>query len=601
MQLSYTFAIAWLAISATARVVWIPETFDPSERSIVHASSTKRTDDESQSSWIPEQFDPNDKTTIIASSITLRSDDDEQSSWIPEQFDPSDKDTIVASSITIRADESLQSSCGPAFPSDFTCPPSTQCLALNSSSSVKSVICCPAGQDCRFVQAVSCNRELQNATLYQSSSLHSEPTVQLETCASDCCPMGYSCQNGQCAAPSAPIPATSVTVTVPSSTTTSASSSSTTSSSTPPTSTSSASSTPTIPAGLTSGSDPTASHSSFSGSSFAAGFFPGIVLGALLTCLVFWLLARRSRSRDSYIDGKQSPHDTLTDLHTLSRRPTLHGRSISEPITHPDADHRTEFLRNTPPRLPEMGYSVAVHATQPQTPARTPKAVKALFSRSPFLNQQTPASPADTQPPLPAHLKRGTLSFSVSPVRALKKQKSMHSLRRQMTDTSRSGNWRTRPEASRSGSQETIQVLMPSHEQPFTPDQRLQPKTEAPATLDSTVYQPHDSTASWRTTDSAQQQPAQPQYASSSRYPTQTFTPTRVPVGGNDDASLGTPYTPSRYYGSGKVKDVLIGSDGALRVVREPEKRDTTFSAMMERAGFRRSELLVGHGVQTRR
>ncbi|KAK0282868.1 hypothetical protein LTS16_001424 [Friedmanniomyces endolithicus] len=504
--------------------------------------------------------------------------------WMLEQFDPNDKSIATAAGLAARANNDPQTACGPVFPAAFTCPPSTQCLALNSSASVKSVLCCPAGQDCRVVQPVSCNRDLQNATLYQG---------------------------GQCAAASAPVPAAAIVGTPASSV-----ASSTTPGATVPTTTSpSSSSSPTatdaaaLAAGVGSGS-----HSKFSGSSLAIGLITGIFLGAIIAGLLFWILARRARSRVSYANEKQSPRDTLTDLTTISRRPTLHGRSISEPIAHPDADGRTEFLRTTPPRFPDgtgvnMGYSVEVQAsgTAPRTPARTPKAVKALFSRSPFMTQ-TPASPASTQPPLPAHLKRGTLSFAVSPARALKKQKSMHSLRRQMTDTSRSGNWRTRPDGSRSGSQETIQVLMPSNE-PYTPDQRPQPRSEAPATLESTVYQPHDSVTSWRTTDTPQaamSKPTPAQYASSSRYPTETFTLTRLRahnanINGANNASLGTPYTPSRYYanGNGPVKDVLLSSDGGLRVVREPEKRDTTFSAMMERAGFRKSELDLG--TQSRR
>lgn len=215
---------------------------------------------------------------------------------------------------------------------------------------------------------------------------------------------------------------------------------------------------------------------------------------------------------------------------------------------------------------------------------------------------QTPSTPVSTQPPIPAHLKRGTLSFTISPVRALKKQKSMHSLRRQMTDASR-GTRRTRPETSRSGSTETIQVLMPSNE-PYTPDQRPQQRTnEPPATLGSTAYEPqHSSTSTWRTTGSSDshERPAPAQYASSSRYPTETFTPTRLPQGTGNEGGLGTPYTPSKYYGNGKgqITDVLVGTEGGLRVVREPDRRDTTFSAMMERAGLRRSDLIMGTGNQ---
>lgn len=90
------------------------------------------------------------------------------------------------------------------------------------------------------------------------------------------------------------------------------------------------------------------------------------------------------------------------------------------------------------------------------------------------------------------------------------------------------------------------------------------------------------------------------QYASSSRYPTQTFTPTRPPFHRRSEEppqpGLGTPYTPSRYYGDGqgRVTDVLVGDEGGLRVIREPDKRTTTFSEMMERAGLRKSMLLMG-------
>ncbi|KAK4546083.1 hypothetical protein LTR36_002220 [Oleoguttula mirabilis] len=358
--------------------------------------------------------------------------------------------------------------------------------------------------------------------------------------------------------------------------------------------------------GTTSGS-----AAKFSGGSFAAGFVPGIFLGAFLTaCLLLILFRKKRGSSDSYMHEKHhSPHDTLTDLGTLSRRPTMHGRSISEPTADPSAGYRTDFLRGTPPRIPDgtsAGHGYMVEATGPLTPARTPKAVRALWSRSPFMNQ-APSTPPSTQPPLPAHLKRGTLSFTISPVRALKKQKSMHSLRRQMTDASRGSNRRMRPDASRSGSTETIQVLMPSNE-PYTPDQRpFRPIAEdAPATLDSSIYRPHESSSTWRTTDSSNPPPqsAPAQYASSSRYPTQIITPTHVPRrssasrGGAMEGQLGTPYTPSRYYGNGKgrVTDVLVGEEGGLRVLRETQRRDTTFSAMMEKAGLRKSDLLMGSG-----
>ncbi|KAK3113794.1 hypothetical protein LTR53_008572 [Teratosphaeriaceae sp. CCFEE 6253] len=529
--------------------------------------------------------------------------------WIPERFDPNDKATAMAAILTVRAASDAETSCGPAFPDSFTCPPSTQCLALNTSTTLMSVLCCPAGQDCSSIQPVSCDQSLQNATLWQASSLHSEPTVQLDTCASGCCPMGYSCQAGQCTSRSAPVPATSVSA-APDSSTVNPIPSSTIASSTTSTIVSSSTSTPTTAAGIV--TEGSRSHSHFSGRSFTAGFVPGIFLGALLTCIIFCCVSRRSRSEDSYVDEKRRSRggDTLGSLHPLSRRPTLHGRSISEPTMAPDAI-RTDFLRTTPPKVADStginsSYSCEVHAAGPRTPSRTPKIARPLWSRSPFMSH-TPASPLSTQPPLPAHLKRGTTSWTViSPVRALKTKKSMHSLRRQMTDAS-GGDRRNRPNVRRSASAETVQFVMRSND-PYTPDQRAQPHEaqEPPTTLQSSVYEPHDSKGSWQTTDSEQPaavpMPIPPpaaapaQYASSSRYPTEIFTPTKVPLhSGNQGGSLGTPYTPNRYYGNGKVKEVLIGSDG-LRVVKEPEKRDTTFSAFM-RSGERSSAVPKGLNV----
>lgn len=541
-------------------------------------------------------------TTVIALSCLLLPAT-ARVAWMPAEFDPNERPAIAPR-------DTASVSCGASFPDDFTCPQSTSCLPLNTTSSVKAVLCCPAGQDCSVIAPISCEQSAQNATTLPDSELHADPTMPLQTCGSACCPMGYTCQNNQCYAQSASAAAAAAS---------SASSSSTasTTSSAPSSSSSGAAASSTNGASVTAGASSSpvdgsksGSSTKFSGASFAAGFVPGILLGALLAaCLLLCLFRKKHRSSDSYINEKQSPRDTLTDLGTLSRRPTAHGRSISEPTIDPSVGHRTDFLRNTPPRIPPLPLqtSYTVEATGPVTPARTPKAVRALFSRSPFLNQ-TPASPQSTQPPLPGHLKRGTLSFKISPVRALKKQKSMHSLRRQMTEVSRNSSRRLRPDVSQNGSTETIQVLMPSNE-PYTPDQRPTRTTteDAPGTLDSSIYRPHNSDSTWRTSGgsiSPPQAAAPVQYASSSRYPTQTFTPTRPPGrgagsgGGAAEGRLGTPYTPSGYNPNGKtwVTDVLISDDGGLKVVRDAQKRDTTFSGMMERAGLRKSDLQMGSG-----
>lgn len=520
--------------------------------------------------------------------------------WIPAEFDPHDQSGTLFSRDT-------SNSCPDSFPSDFTCADSTVCLALNTTSAVKAVLCCPTSLDCSVIAPISCDQSMQNATISPNSQLHADPTTQLETCGSECCPMGYACKDGSCYAQSAvATPSTSASPSsAPSagsgttgSTTSTAAAATITSLTSPSPSSANAS----APLGVPSKDS---SHH-FSGGSFAAGFVPGILLGAIIAACLLIFFRRKRRSSATYIDNeKQHSRDTLTDLTTLSRRPTMHGRSISEPTADPSTGHRTDFLRSTPPRAaageyryPQAAYTV--EASGPMTPARTPRAVKALFSRSPFMNQ-APATPPTIHPPLPGHLKRGTLSFTISPVRALKKQKSMHSLRRQMTDVSRSSSRHQRPGTDRSGSTETIQVLMPSNE-PYTPDQR----PYRPTVEDEGAYGAHESSSTWPTTSSqnstTRQQPTQQPLPIAERYQTQHITPTRPPgaaaaAAAAGGSALGTPYTPSNYdngNGKGRVTDVLIAREGGLKVVREADRRDTTFSAMMERAGLRRSQLVMG-------
>ena len=158
------------------------------------------------------------------------------------------------------------------------------------------------------------------------------------------------------------------------------------------------------------------------------------------------------------------------------------------------------------------------------------------------------------------------------------------------------------PDISRSESTETIQVLMPSNE-PYTPACERVPES-------ATTW----SSKSTKSIDD-RSVPAQPQplYASSSRYPSDfpvMDTPTRPPMGPfvrqmhpdrsvgsasrNDSAGppkfafLDSPYSPT---GPNYVQALNMGSPVMQTGDR---RRDTTFSAMMERAGLRKSELLVG-------
>lgn len=500
-----------------------------------------------------------------------------------------DSSTIMRRAPAICGGDTSLDQCPGDFPSDFCCPTTSRCLHISTNSStVTAAICCPHDSDCTTIQPIQCSQELQNATLIPRSQLHSDPPQQLETCGSRCCPMSYSCVNKMCVANIAPTPSS-----ISSGTTGAKGGSGSNSRDGDPESS--------ALAGHSSGVVSSSDHS-FNGASFAAGLVPGLAIGAILAALLVLLCVRkRRRSSVTYVDNeKQRSGDDLTDLSPW--RATSHGRSISEPTPTSSAIQRTDFLRSTPPRapgqndLPPDAYDAA--ATGPPTPAHRSPKVKALFSRSPFMGQR-PSTPRRTQPSIPAHLKRGTLSFKISPVRALKKQKSTHSLRRQMTEAARrSGN----------DSTETIQVLMPATE-PYTPNQSSS-TAKQPRTLSTAKYQPPMSASTWNSISSPATQdlrvPAQPHptyldYSSLNRNGSNMLphqTPTRPPptrqmnAAQNEDlAFLGSPYTPTNHGNQKRSR-----GEGGLTADRygADTRRETTFSTLMERAGLRKSDLLAG-------
>lgn len=530
--------------------------------------------------WIPEE---------------LRGD---ASFWVPEDFTPFAK----RQESTCGGIADLNP-CGNDFPSDFCCPSNTQCLLLNTTSTITAALCCPAGQDCAAIGPVDCDKGLQNATTNAKSQLHSDPTADLLTCGSGgkCCPMGYQCQGSVCLAQSKADAAAS-------SSSTPASSSILPTTTSPPlsTTTSSSDGTTITPVPLGSAVDSSDSDS-FSGKSFAAGFVPGIVLGALIAAgLVLWCLRRRDRKSRSYIDEKHysTGRDTLTDLgpeSDVDRRPTFHGRSISEPRADMNLGHRTDFYHSSPPRDEESGtygglHGYTVHVQSPAKAYTTPAGQdsaprsKGWLSRSPFVNQVQ--IPVPTQSPVPNHLKRGTLSFKISPVRALRKQRSMHSLRRQMTNAttrSNSAGRQQRPDHSRTESTETIRVLMD------TPDTTIRHPPPNNQNLPSTTYQPPlPSANTWFTTTSG--------CSSTSTSPIDD-TPTRPGRNSNVanvGATLQSPYTPSNYPTADQHDKERKRLTGLLLPEMMAGDRDsawrntamTTFSSMMEKAGWRRSALL---------
>jgi hypothetical protein len=257
----------------------------------------------------------------------------------------------------------------------------------------------------------------------------------------------------------------------------------------------------------------------------------------------------------------------------------------------------TDFLNSTTPSHREGDQTGSSNGYTSTTEADSPPQRKHWLSHSPFVNQAR--SPIPTQSPIPSHLKRGTLSFQVSPVRALKKQRSMHSLRRQMTSaTSRSGSSR-RNGTSRTDSTETIKVLMatPEHTQ-HGPTPKTQSRPTPP---------PLPTVASWQTTkESTNNTPidAEPTMQFPNSHNDQTPTrPGRNSGVPHIGATLNSQYTPSNYP---STNHLTVKDDSRMKLDSlwppPPHGRDsawrhtaqTTFSGMMEKAGLRKSQLLMG-------
>jgi hypothetical protein len=324
--------------------------------------------------------------------------------------------------------------CGNDFPSEFCCPKDTACKRLNSNEAV-SVICCPDGADCAFIQPITCDIEQFDAKLHPDNQIHLSTTtgIELPKCGEKCCPVGYSCNGKMCKAD----PDTSAT---PSST----------SSSTPsPTSTPSASqTTEALPVTAES------TQRGFDGKSFVAGFFPGIVIGALGTIGLIWVIKKRreSQERNRY-SGDFGDHVA---------------RTISDPIYDPVYAARTDFIRRgstSAQPSPKSTTPMVQKSSTAQTSARggmTPK-LKSLWERTPKLGfggfSELPATPApavragNNRDPYKTPTRTPTRSTSISRSASISRSSSLAVQPvKQMKPQ--------RPLAGRSGSTETIDVLM---------------------------------------------------------------------------------------------------------------------------------------------
>jgi hypothetical protein len=310
--------------------------------------------------------------------------------------------------------------CGSGFPSDFCCPTGSKCSSLNSAG-VQSVICCPEGSDCAVIQTITCDVSQLNATLHPDNQLHLSDTsgVKLPTCGDSCCPPSYTCKSNMCfkdTAASTPSPT----------------SASPTPSATRPASASQTSSCP-APAVVT--------QSGFNGGSFAAGFFPGIIIGALGTIGLLWVIKKR---RESQAKGRYSG-----DFGHVARQ-------ISDPIYDPQHAARTDFMRrgsHSAQPSPNSASDLVYTDKSNQQPVHglTPR-IKSMWDRTPKLNFGfTSGLPSNPARPPPAIRAGNSQDPYTTPRHTPRRKHRSHR-------SSRSH----RPDPTRTGSSETIDVLMPA-------------------------------------------------------------------------------------------------------------------------------------------
>ncbi|KAH8676792.1 hypothetical protein BGZ60DRAFT_371763 [Tricladium varicosporioides] len=259
------------------------------------------------------------------------------------------------------------------LPDNFCCPATSKCIALAANT---TLLCCPQGGDCQAIQPIPCDINMQNITAHPDNILKTTAlSVKLQTCSNACCPFGYTCSGTVCiqnakqdVAPGATPTATSSSVSIV------------------PTS----SSTVSPNTGNNATTLPTQSCNKFPVGAILVGFFPGLVLGILLTIasICFIGINRRGSSSDRRRSGSSFGN-------------------ISEPQLTSSSDMRTDFLRK-PPQTPST--------TAAGTPSRSGTVkmnrVRSLFRKSGAPSQESPMTMTNSNahelpraaPPMPLSL-----------------------------------------------------------------------------------------------------------------------------------------------------------------------------------------------------
>ncbi|KAI9039034.1 uncharacterized protein KD926_010018 [Aspergillus affinis] len=288
------------------------------------------------------------------------------------------------------------------LPDSFCCPSSSTCVSLDSGS---SAICCPKGQSCEYIQPITCDVQLQNATLHQTNAIKTTRLDDnLPKCGDSCCPFGYKCKGGEmCEMDTDAKSASSTKTSTGTPTTTSASSKHSATTDSDPSSTSDPAvptlvspTNPKVSSSLSSDSNSTAAAlaatcPSYPSKAVLAGFFPGAIFGAVLAALGM-ILFRRWQQRQLRVSEKVAQHTQRTSNGTLI--------GISSPIPTEDTSYRTDFLlrrSRSSKRNSEGARSVL---------QRTGTRVKSLFGSTPKITVQPPQSDDVPQvppiPPMPA-------------------------------------------------------------------------------------------------------------------------------------------------------------------------------------------------------
>lgn len=251
-----------------------------------------------------------------------------------------------ASAIPIDSLFARQSTCAPDFnqcrdadlPDNFCCPSDQNCIVLAGKT---TVLCCPEGSDCRRIQPLPCNIDLQDA------ERHPEAVVKttaldgiMEQCADQCCPFGYTCSNDECIMDEDQTAPPSETTTRPATTRTTSTSPSTSATSATTTSTTSDATDVTDSPSTTDGPNETRRSSSGLPIAAIAGGAVGGAILLIVAAIIAFIFYKKKKEREARSPPK------------LSRSTSSFGNIISGPIMAENATVRTDFARVPGPREP---------------------------------------------------------------------------------------------------------------------------------------------------------------------------------------------------------------------------------------------------------